>query len=117
MSGIDRVPVADPAAEYRELAAEIDAALQRVLASGRYFLGHEGAALERAGVASMSSYRVPLRRQPFYVADNAERSLPAAEEAHALCSRFRVSRNCRCRPCNASARRCARVYRMARHGS
>lgn len=81
MSGIDRVPVADPAAEYRELAAEIDAALQRVLASGRYILGPEGAALERAGVASMISYPVPLHRQPLYAAANAERSLPAAEEA------------------------------------
>ena len=42
----NRIPIADPAAEYRELAGEIDAALQRVLASGRYILGPEGAALE-----------------------------------------------------------------------
>ena len=42
----ERIPIADPAAEYRELAAEIDAALHRVLASGRYILGAEGAALE-----------------------------------------------------------------------
>ena len=37
---------ADPAAEYRELAPEIDAAVSRVLASGRYILGPEGAAFE-----------------------------------------------------------------------
>jgi dTDP-4-amino-4,6-dideoxygalactose transaminase len=42
----DRIPIADPAAEYRELAAEIDEAVHRVLASGRYILGPEGAALE-----------------------------------------------------------------------
>jgi dTDP-4-amino-4,6-dideoxygalactose transaminase len=42
-----RIPIADPAAEYRELAAELDAAVGRVLASGRYILGPEGAALER----------------------------------------------------------------------
>lgn len=42
----ERIPIADPAAEYRELAAEIDAAVRRVLASGRYILGAEGAALE-----------------------------------------------------------------------
>jgi dTDP-4-amino-4,6-dideoxygalactose transaminase len=41
-----RIPIADPAAEYRELAGEIDAAVQRVLASGRYILGPEGEALE-----------------------------------------------------------------------
>lgn len=41
-----RIPIADPAAEYRELAAGIDAAVRRVLASGRYILGPEGAALE-----------------------------------------------------------------------
>jgi dTDP-4-amino-4,6-dideoxygalactose transaminase len=40
------IPIADPGAEYRELAAEIDAAVLRVLASGRYILGPEGAALE-----------------------------------------------------------------------
>jgi dTDP-4-amino-4,6-dideoxygalactose transaminase len=42
----ERIPIADPAAEYRELAAEIDAAVRGVLASGRYILGPEGAALE-----------------------------------------------------------------------
>ena len=42
----DRIPIADPAAEYREFAAEIDEAVRRVLASGRYILGPEGAALE-----------------------------------------------------------------------
>lgn len=41
-----RVPMCDPAAEYAELAGEIDAAVRRVLASGRYILGPEGAALE-----------------------------------------------------------------------
>jgi len=39
--------MADPAGEYRLLAREIDAAVQRVLASGRYILGPEGEALER----------------------------------------------------------------------
>jgi dTDP-4-amino-4,6-dideoxygalactose transaminase len=37
----------DPAAEYRAFKAEIDAAVGRVLASGRYILGPEGEALER----------------------------------------------------------------------
>ncbi len=46
MTAHDRIPIADPAAEYRELAAEIDEAVRRVLASGRYVLGPEGAALE-----------------------------------------------------------------------
>jgi len=46
MTAHDRIPIADPAAEYRELAAEIDEAVHRVLASGRYILGPEGAALE-----------------------------------------------------------------------
>jgi dTDP-4-amino-4,6-dideoxygalactose transaminase len=48
-----RIPISDPAAEYRELAGEIDAAVQRVLASGRYILGPEGAALE-AGIAAFT---------------------------------------------------------------
>jgi dTDP-4-amino-4,6-dideoxygalactose transaminase len=42
-----RIPIADPASEYAELSAEIDAAVRRVLASGRYILGPEGAALEK----------------------------------------------------------------------
>jgi dTDP-4-amino-4,6-dideoxygalactose transaminase len=42
----ERIPIADPAAEYRELSVEIDEAVRRVLASGRYILGPEGAALE-----------------------------------------------------------------------
>ena len=42
-----RIPIADPVAEYQELAAEIDAAVKRVLGSGRYILGPEGEALER----------------------------------------------------------------------
>jgi dTDP-4-amino-4,6-dideoxygalactose transaminase len=37
----------DPAAEYRLLKDDIDAAVSRVLASGRYVLGPEGEALER----------------------------------------------------------------------
>jgi dTDP-4-amino-4,6-dideoxygalactose transaminase len=37
----------DPAAEYRSLKSAIDAAVGRVLASGRYVLGPEGEALER----------------------------------------------------------------------
>jgi dTDP-4-amino-4,6-dideoxygalactose transaminase len=49
----ERIPIADPAAEYRELAPEIDEAVQRVLASGRYILGPEGAALE-AEIAAYS---------------------------------------------------------------
>ena len=41
------IPMVDPAAEYRALKAEIDEAVGRVLASGRYVLGPEGEALER----------------------------------------------------------------------
>jgi UDP-N-acetyl-3-dehydro-alpha-D-glucosamine 3-aminotranferase len=41
------IAMADPAGEYRALKAEIDEALGRVLASGRYVLGPEGEALER----------------------------------------------------------------------
>jgi dTDP-4-amino-4,6-dideoxygalactose transaminase len=41
------IPMVDPAAEYRSLKTEIDAAVSRVLASGRYVLGPEGEALER----------------------------------------------------------------------
>jgi dTDP-4-amino-4,6-dideoxygalactose transaminase len=41
------IPMVDPAAEYRSLKAEIDSAVGRVLASGRYVLGPEGEALER----------------------------------------------------------------------
>jgi len=41
------VSMADPAAEYLALKAEIDAAVHRVLASGRYVLGPEMEALER----------------------------------------------------------------------
>jgi len=41
------IPMVDPAAEYRLLKTEIDAAVGRVLASGRYVLGPEGEALER----------------------------------------------------------------------
>jgi dTDP-4-amino-4,6-dideoxygalactose transaminase len=41
------IPMVDPAAEYRLLKDEIDAAVSKVLASGRYVLGPEGEALER----------------------------------------------------------------------
>jgi len=41
------IPMVDPGAEYRLLRAEIDAAVSRVLASGRYILGPEGEALEK----------------------------------------------------------------------
>jgi UDP-N-acetyl-3-dehydro-alpha-D-glucosamine 3-aminotranferase len=41
------IPMVDPAGEYRLLKGEIDAAVSRVLASGRYVLGPEGEALER----------------------------------------------------------------------
>lgn len=41
------IPMVDPAAEYRLLKTDIDAAVGRVLASGRYVLGPEGEALER----------------------------------------------------------------------
>jgi dTDP-4-amino-4,6-dideoxygalactose transaminase len=41
------IPMVDPAAEYRLLKDDIDAAVGRVLASGRYVLGPEGEALER----------------------------------------------------------------------
>lgn len=42
------VPQADPGAGYRALKAEIDAAVARVLGSGWYILGKEGAAFEAA---------------------------------------------------------------------
>jgi dTDP-4-amino-4,6-dideoxygalactose transaminase len=41
------IPMIDPGAEYRALKAEIDAAVGRVLASGRYILGPEGESFER----------------------------------------------------------------------
>jgi dTDP-4-amino-4,6-dideoxygalactose transaminase len=41
------IPMVDPAAEYRLLKDEIDTAVARVLASGRYILGPEGEALEQ----------------------------------------------------------------------
>ena len=44
MNPTQRIPIADPAAEYRELAAEIDAAVGRVLASGRYLPATDEAA-------------------------------------------------------------------------
>jgi dTDP-4-amino-4,6-dideoxygalactose transaminase len=40
------IPMVDPAGEYRSLKTEIDAAVGRVLGSGRYVLGPEGEALE-----------------------------------------------------------------------
>jgi dTDP-4-amino-4,6-dideoxygalactose transaminase len=42
-----QIAMVDPAGEYRLLKEEIDAAVSRVLASGRYVLGPEGEALER----------------------------------------------------------------------
>jgi len=42
-----RIPMVDPAGEYRALKAEIDAAVGRVFDSGRFVLGPEGEALER----------------------------------------------------------------------
>jgi dTDP-4-amino-4,6-dideoxygalactose transaminase len=41
------IAMVDPAAEYRSLKNEIDAAVGRVFASGRFILGPEGEALER----------------------------------------------------------------------
>jgi len=41
------IAMVDPAGEYRALKAEIDAAVGRVLASGRFVLGPEGQAFER----------------------------------------------------------------------
>jgi dTDP-4-amino-4,6-dideoxygalactose transaminase len=41
------IAMVDPAGEYRSLKNEIDEAVARVLASGRYVLGPEGEALER----------------------------------------------------------------------
>jgi dTDP-4-amino-4,6-dideoxygalactose transaminase len=41
------IPMVDPAGEYRALKGELDEAVGRVLASGRYVLGPEGEALER----------------------------------------------------------------------
>ena len=41
------INMVDPAGEYRSLKAEIDAAVARVFASGRFVLGPEGEALER----------------------------------------------------------------------
>ena len=41
------IAMVDPAGEYRLLKEEIDAAVSRVLASGRYVLGPEGQALEQ----------------------------------------------------------------------
>jgi dTDP-4-amino-4,6-dideoxygalactose transaminase len=41
------IPMVDPAGEYRALKPELDAAVGRVLASGRFVLGPEGEALER----------------------------------------------------------------------
>ncbi len=41
------IPMVDPAGEYRLLKDEIDAAVARVLASGRFILGPEGEAFER----------------------------------------------------------------------
>ena len=42
-----KVPILDLAAELRELGGDIRAALERVLVSGHFILGPEGAALEK----------------------------------------------------------------------
>src|SRR5688572_33511687 len=53
------IPMVDPAREYRELKGEIDAAVGRVLASGRFVLGAEGEALEQELAAFLgASYAV-----------------------------------------------------------
>jgi len=48
VADIAPINIADLAAEYRELGPELEPAVLRVLASGRYILGSEGAALERS---------------------------------------------------------------------
>jgi dTDP-4-amino-4,6-dideoxygalactose transaminase len=48
MAGETRIGLADPVGEYRLLAGEIDGAVRRVLASGRYILGAEVETFERA---------------------------------------------------------------------
>jgi len=50
------IPMVDPAAEYRSLKSEIDAAVGRVFASGRFVLGPEGEALERE-IAALTGAR------------------------------------------------------------
>jgi len=54
-----RVPMADPAREYEELRARIDAAVRGVLASGRYVLGEVVADFERA-VAGLVGVRAAI---------------------------------------------------------
>jgi dTDP-4-amino-4,6-dideoxygalactose transaminase len=49
------IPMVDPAGEYRALKAEIDNAVGRVFASGRFVLGPEGEALERELVAFLGA--------------------------------------------------------------
>jgi hypothetical protein len=51
------VPQADPGAGYRAHKAEIDAAVQRALASGWYILGQEGAAFETEFAAWLGTQR------------------------------------------------------------
>lgn len=51
------VPQADPGAGYRALRSEIDAAVQRVLDSGWYILGKEGAAFEQEFAAWQGAQR------------------------------------------------------------
>ncbi|MGH8689635.1 MAG: DegT/DnrJ/EryC1/StrS family aminotransferase [Burkholderiales bacterium] len=50
------ISMVDPAAEYRALKTEIDAAVGRVFASGRFVLGPEGEALERE-IAALTGAR------------------------------------------------------------
>jgi len=49
------IPQADPGRSYRAQAAEIDAAVARVLAGGRYVLGEEVEAFERELAASLAA--------------------------------------------------------------
>jgi dTDP-4-amino-4,6-dideoxygalactose transaminase len=51
------IPQADPGAGYRAQQAEIDAAVQRALASGWYILGKEGEAFEREFAAWLGTTR------------------------------------------------------------
>jgi dTDP-4-amino-4,6-dideoxygalactose transaminase len=47
------IPLCDPAAEYRELQSELDAALRAVLATGQFILGPQGEALEHELAAQL----------------------------------------------------------------
>ena len=98
------IPMADPAAEYRALKAEIDAAVAGVLASGRYVLGPEGEALERelaAFIGAAHAIGVQLR--------DRRAAFPARRRRHRAGRRSGRCRPSRSspppRPCPISARR------------